>query len=293
MPISLLPQTQMYSHTKLYATDLVDLEYCPRLFYMKKTMKIPRTETFPMLRGTIEHEVRRTTIKSLKEEYKSCDNLPLLKHLDYKLSIHNAINYGLDLGRKVSPKFYLGLDKMIPFLRYRLEMEEETRHSQAILMATKGYEMKDIIETLLPWRLEHGVGSTKLGITGRVDQVYKIKGNIIPLDFKTHTNRFATFIWEPAHFEQLAVYALLLENNNPGYKVKNGIIKYTEDLHDKKFKITKQNKINVIQHIKKARNLLDDGKLPTKLDGKKTVKCSCCYLREFCFSIKDGGESNC
>jgi len=89
-PISALSQTQMYNHTKLYATDLVDLEYCPRLFYMKKTMKIPRTETFAMLRGTIEHEVRRTTIKSLKEEYKSCDNLPLLKNLDYKLSIQNA-----------------------------------------------------------------------------------------------------------------------------------------------------------------------------------------------------------
>ena len=35
-PSSSLPQTQMYSHTKLYATDLVDLEYCPRLFKISR-----------------------------------------------------------------------------------------------------------------------------------------------------------------------------------------------------------------------------------------------------------------
>ena len=49
---------------------------------MKKTMDIPRVETFPMHRGTIEHEIRRSIAKSLKVEYESCSSIDSLKSLD-------------------------------------------------------------------------------------------------------------------------------------------------------------------------------------------------------------------
>ena len=124
-------------------------------------------------------------------------------------------------------------------------------------MATKGIKFEHIIEELIPWKFETGVGSTELGITGRIDQVYKVGDTLTPIDFKTHTSRIAALMLKESHFEQLAVYALLLEIKYPGYTAKRGIIKYTEDLHDEKFNITKKSKQNVIKHIKEAKELVN------------------------------------
>ena len=279
--------------SKLYATDLSDLAYCPRLFFMKKTNMVPRRENFAMLRGTVEHEIRRILTTSIKTEYEYCKNQNELKNIDIKACIDGSINYGLELGRNTNTQYYLGLREIMPTLSYRLKVEEQNRISKAIRLASKGHEIENIVERLLPWKLETGVGSTELGITGRLDQVYKIGTNLIPLDFKTHTNRFAAFIWKGAHFEQLAVYAFLLEMKYPGFNVNKGIIRYTEDLYDQKFNITKNSKINVLEHIKKARKLINKHQLPPKLSGSKAVKCHGCYLRQFCFSLDDGGSENC
>jgi len=279
---------------KLYATDLADFAFCPRLFYMKKMRMVPSKETFAMLRGTIEHEVRRTTTISLKAEYQSCDNMKKLEKIDYSIAIDNAIAYGLDLGRAVNSKYWLGLDEMLPTLRYRLLQEEKDRFNLAIKLATKGFSMGKILETLLPWRIEHGVGSTTLGVTGRVDQVYKLDNKLVPLDFKTHIKRFNAYLLKPAFFEQLAVYGLLLERKYPDYKVNEGIIEFTEDLQKEKLRITKKDKNNVIEHIKEAREILSAGLLPSKLSGDKAIRCHGCFFKDFCFSLKNpGGIEKC
>ena len=280
-------------HFKLYASDLPDLVYCDRLFYMKKTMDIPRRETFPMMRGTIEHEIRRTLAKSLKCEYEACSSLDSLQKLDYKTAIEGALDYGRELARKVRSAYYLQLEEIRPLLNYRLEIEEKNRLNLAVKMAKKDIDFEKIFSQILPWQYETGVGSTELGITGRVDQVYKINNFLIPLDFKTHYSRISALLWKESHFEQLAVYALLLEIKNPGYKVKKGIIKYTEDLHDQIFKITNKDKKNVIGHIKKAKTLIKKHQLPPKLSGEKAVRCRGCYLKPFCFSLEDEGETSC
>jgi len=289
-----LPKFERNNDTKLYATDLADFAFCPRLFFMKKMKMVPRKETFAMLRGTIEHEVRRTTTTSLKAEYQSCDSLNKLKKIDYSISIDNAIAYGLDLGKAVSSKYWLGLDEMLPTLRYRLLEEEKERFNQAITLAAKGFSMGEILETLLPWRLEHGVGSTILGVTGRVDQIYKLDNKLVPLDFKTHIKRFGAFLLKPAFFEQLAVYGLLLERKYSDYKVNYGIIEFTEDLTKEKLRITKKDKNNVIEHIKEAREILSTGLLPSKLSGDKAIRCQGCFFKDFCFSLKNpGGIEKC
>jgi len=279
---------------KIYATDLSDLAFCPRLFFMKKMNMVPRKETFAMLRGTIEHEVRRTTTTSQKAEYQSCDSINKLEKIDYSIAVDNAIAYGLDLGRAVSSKYWLGLDEMLPTLRYRLLEEEKERLNLAIKLAAKGFSLKEILEMLLPWRLEHGVGSTILGITGRVDQIYKQGNKLVPLDFKTHITRFSAYLLKPAFFEQLVVYGLLLERKYPGYKVNYGIIEFTEDLKKEKLRITKKDKDNVIEHIKEAREILSTNLLPSKLSGDKAIRCHGCFVKDFCFSIKNpGGFEKC
>jgi len=289
----LIQLTPGRSRLRLYASDLPDYVYCPRLFYMKKTMNIPRRETYPMLRGTIEHEIRRSLAKSLRPEYEACKTIEDIKNINYEPVIDGAIDFGLKLGRNVKLQYYLRLEEMKPILRYRLCIEEEQRRKKAVKMATKGIKFEHIFEELLPWKFETGVGSTELGITGRIDQVYKVGNILAPLDFKTHTSRIAALMLKESHFEQLAVYALLLEIKYPGYTAKKGIIKYTEDLHDEKFNITKKSKQNVIKHIKEAKDLVNSHQLPPKLSGEESVKCKTCYMRDFCFGLENGGQTNC
>jgi len=278
---------------KLYATDLVDFVYCPRLFFMKKTMKIQRFETFPMLKGTIEHEIRRSLARAIRPEYEMCKDVDSIKNLDYQSAIDGSLDYGMDLARKVASKYYLQLEEIRPILRYRLKIEENQRRAKAAKMAAKGIGLENILEELLPWKFETGVGSSELGITGRIDQVYKINKSLIPIDFKTHRNRIDALMLKESHFEQLAVYGLLLERKYPDYSVKRGIIKYTEDLHDEKFNITNKAKKNVIEHIKQARELIHRHQLPQKLTGEQSIKCRSCYQRKFCFELEKGDDDNC
>ena len=55
----------------LAVTQVVDYVYCPRLLWLKMWTRFPRVESFGLLRGTNEHEVRRLLADSLKLEYQS------------------------------------------------------------------------------------------------------------------------------------------------------------------------------------------------------------------------------
>ena len=131
-----------------------------------------------------------------------------------------------------------------------------------------------------------GVGSAELGVTGRIDQLYKMGDTLIPVDFKTHTDRFDTFIWKEAFREQLILYAILIEKQYRGAKANTAIIEFTDDLTSHKFKITKNDKKNAIKHISQAREVLESNKVPPKLSGSDSIKCSKCYFRDHCFSFE-------
>lgn len=278
---------------KIYATDLMDQAYCPRLLYLKKIGHPPRGDNPAAVFGTVEHEVRRVLTKTLQAEYEACSNLGDLKNLDYKKPLEETLDYASDLGEKTHPLFSATIQDGLPQMAYRLEIEEKKRHSKAIAMAKKGIKISKIVETLFPWETELGVGSSTLGITGRIDEVYKIGKKLIPVDFKTHTNRFGSFLWRDAHAEQLAAYAFLLELKYDGFKAKHGIVKYTQDLFEHQVKFPANNHNVIISHIDKARALLDEQKIPKRLTGKDAMKCKHCYLREYCYAKPNGGNALC
>ena len=226
-------------------------------------------------------------------KYEDCKSIESLEKLDYESVIDSALDYGRELAKTTRIVFYLRLEEASSDLKYRLELEEKQRLETAVKMAKKGMDMQTICSSLLPWKYETGVGSSELGITGRIDQVFRNKNEMIPLDFKTHTKRNAALFWKDAHFEQLAIYAMLLEMNYPKCTAKKGIIQYTEDNHNQVFNITKKDKQNVLEHINQAKRLVQIQKLPPKLEGKQSVKCQNCYLRKFCFSVENGDESSC
>ena len=156
-------------------------------------------------------------------------------------------------------------------------------------MKVRTMKFTNIIERIIPWAVELGVGSSILGLTGRIDQVFKRNKNLVPVDFKTHINRFSSWIWREAHEEQIATYGLLLELQYEPYKVRNGIVKYTQDLYEHAVKLPSNNEHIIINHIEQARNLLDSDNIPPKLKGDEAIKCNHCHLKDYCFSISDSG----
>lgn len=273
----------------LSVTDMVSCHYCPtgRLLWLQKKTDAPFQQHFGMLRGTNEHEVRRLLADSIRSEYQSCNDASVLAKVNYKACISGAIDDGLKLGRPVSPKFYLGLVQMTPELRYRLEIEEEERLAKARSMLKQGKKMDEIISKLIPWKTEVGVGSDELGVKGRIDQLYKIGDKLIPLDFKTHTNKFSSYIWREAYKEQLRWYAILAELKYPGTKVDSAILEFTEEHHQIKFRIPKKDKEDAKKRRKDAGMLLKINQVPPKLTGSDEIKCSKCYLKEHCFAFEE------
>ena len=271
----------------LTVTDMVAYRYCPRLIWLKKMTVVPFQQNFGMLRGTNEHEVRRLLVNSIRSEYKSCNDLGNISNVDYKFRIENAIADSLKLGNPVSPKFSFSLMQITPELRYRLEIEEKARLAKANSMIKQGKKMPEIISKLLPFETEIGVGSDELGITGKIDQLYRIGDKLIPLDFKTHTNKFTAYIWTEAYKEQLILYAILAELKYPGTKANSAVLEFTEDFNQIKFPITKKDKENAKKRIKKARMMLKIRQIPPKLSGSDEMKCSKCYLKEHCFAFEE------
>ncbi len=272
---------------KLFATDLMDFAYCKRLFYIKKMMHPPLMDNSASICGTVEHEVRRTAIKFLQPEYEVCDSKSDLKNLDYARPIRDALDYAFDLGEKRYPEHIRDIELMLPELSFRLLIEERQRIEQALALADRNVKLENIVERIFPWAIELGVGSSVLGITGRIDQVYRRNKNLTPVDFKTHVNRFSSLIWRNAHVEQVATYALLLELQYKGYRVSDGYVKYTQDLFDYPINIPRDNKHVIISHIREARIVLNDKKTPPRLQGLESVKCNHCHLKDYCFAIND------
>jgi len=129
--------TSLEKPFRLYASDLPDLVYCERLFYMKKVMDIPRVETYPMVRGTNEHEIRRILAKHMLTEYEACKTIESLEKLDFESVIDSALDYGRELARVTRTVFYLRLEEARSDLKYRLELEEKQRLETAVKMAKK------------------------------------------------------------------------------------------------------------------------------------------------------------
>jgi len=281
--LTLTTKEEEIPQTKLYVTDLMNWAYCERLFYLKKTIHLPFEVSKGLVYGTLEHEARRILAKFLEVEYKKCKNPKEFGSIDFTKQIIDSLDYAKDLVANKHPIFSSHIENSLPSMAYRLGIEEQKRVLRAKTMAKRGTKTNKIIETLLPWKTEFGVGSTALGITGQIDQVFKTNKTLIPIDFKTHTSRFASYLWHDAHAEQLSAYAFLLELKFEDHKVKNGIIKYTQDLSNYPVKFSSKNSKKIVNHIQKARDLLEKGKRPERLKGADRMKCNFCYLKKICY----------
>ena len=102
---------------------------------------------------------------------------------------------------------------------------------------------------------------------------------------KIHVNgkNYDSYFKRDSHKMQLVAYAVLIE---AVYKlpVKSARIFYTKDLTYEHFKITKEDKIQVLKIKDKLQTILDGG-LPPVIDDK--LRCLYCYKQKLCKKIAE------
>jgi CRISPR/Cas system-associated exonuclease Cas4 (RecB family) len=274
----------MMTFDNLTPTGLSDLAYCPtgRLFYMNKRMPNNGVTTKLTVIGKFEHSVIEQFYKLTKIDWKELDAFQNDKKLDSRISL--AVQDSIEVSRKNFPLFFDCLEENLDPITYRLKYLNEIKSQQIKKLLKKGISYDSAVNITLPFVIEKWLSSKKYGIRGIADLLfYNADGSITIEDIKSHNDMYDAFIHRSAHVAQGNTYAILAEEVY-GKPVKQFQIFYSMDCHTETFKITKQSKQKVIDSIKDAQAILQDG-LPPKLEGLQKLKCRNCYKRNFCFSL--------
>ena len=268
----------------LTPTGMSDMEYCEtgRLFYINKLMPNHGKTTAPTVIGKFEHTVIEQFYKLTKIDWKELDSFENDKNLDNRISL--AVQDSIEISRENFPLFFDCLEENIDPIKYRLKYLNELKSQQIKKLLKKGMSYNSAVAITLPFAIEKWLNSNVYGIRGFADLLFhNADGTITIEDIKSHNDRFDAFIHRSAHVAQGNAYAILVEEVY-GKPVKQFQIFYSMDCHTETFKITKQSKQKVIDSIKDAQAILQDG-LPPKLEGLQKLKCRNCYKRNFCFSL--------
>lgn len=262
----------------LTPTDLANYTYCPRLFKLSKTFQERTAPSTYTVWGLFEHDAFRTTCNLLnKTMWKdlSRDSLVATTHID------TGIGQSLALVQQNYPQFTVGIERHIPELRYRMNLWLREKIASAERIVAKYKSEQAAMAVVLPWKVEDKLASKELQIYGRTDALYNDGRALIPEDIKTHDGRFTTFIHHESHRAQLLCYSVMAEEKY-GIPSKESRIFFSKDLSYSTFAVTQDDKAALKIKVQSARLELVDDKLPPKLTGSETIKCSCCYLRELC-----------
>jgi len=184
------------------------------------------------------------------------------------------------------PQFLNYIEKAIPTLRYRLDFLQNDLLENASALMKNGFSLDEVVSQILAWKREYKISDSKLGITGKIDLVYKNGQFLKPRDIKSHLSRFDAYVHQPEALTQLGVYSILLENKH-SLSVKEMEIFYSQNIQLEKFKFNEKMKTNILNLIETAREILDKP-IPPKLTGQDAmVKCTQCYKRRVCFGLAD------
>lgn len=265
------------------ASDLASFEYCPRQYYLAK-VKRERTESQFSIIGKIEHDVRRVLSMKLLATY-SKGVLP--DHSVLEEIIESSLNYVYRVAVKEYPSFVPEIEDLRLELEYRISKEQKKREERfrKMLKEHDRLELEAIYEEI-PWRVELDVTSNRLGLKGRIDEVYRKGGTLVPVDIKTAPNGF---IYRESDSIQLGVYALLLEEKY-GICVDEAKIYYTRAGVHHTIEVDNLLRDRVLHTRQKAEEFIQQPSLPPKLKGNERIKCHYCFLRKVCNPSPDEHE---
>lgn len=198
----------------LSVTTVSEFVFCERkgAFSAHHVQGDPTSPNFAL--GTIEHELRRRLTVTLRDRYQAMstseDAVAFSRDglLDVVLT---ASSFVRNLARATHPLYFDEIDATIrAHTEAVLLQEEEARLQRFAEFLSRGLSGAEAITRVLPIEVERGLRSAKLGLVGRVDQLWLRGGRLAPVDLKTHGPHLPKF-FEESHWVQVALYGLLLE----------------------------------------------------------------------------------
>ncbi|MCV0399585.1 MAG: PD-(D/E)XK nuclease family protein [Nitrosarchaeum sp.] len=280
----------MQSSLALTPTNMAAMAYCPRLFFINKTM--PQhgfISNLPTVQGNVEHEAWRLLAEAFDVAWREWSPATTLSAISQD-SINGTLSHVFNLSLENHPSHALDLKKYMQDLTYRLDLWLAIQEKNMLKLLHEGFSIDHIVSVMLPWKTEEKVFSNKFGLYGRVDAIYNDGIYIIPEDIKTHQSKFKTLLQKDSHKTQLLCYCIMLEENFD-IPAPEARIFYTQDLSYETFKANVDEKIQLIEKITTARELIERAEIPPMLPKEDAAKCRHCYAREQCFKLaREQGE---
>jgi CRISPR-associated protein Cas4 len=170
----------------------------------------------------------------------------------------------------------IGFDHYPSSLRSHLSELEVILSAEAAQITSK-LDANVPLDFVLPVFTEASLASTKFGIRGRIDLVYKSQDGYEPWDIKTGRPPSEMF---DSYKLQVTAYALLLEAN---YKcqVKSGGLRFTGLRVDESFPISQQLREQVIGISEQIHKMLQFGERPA-VERLSLPHCKNCGFRKVC-----------
>lgn len=265
-------------------TLIASYTYCPRLCYLNSIFHGGGKKSPSLVLGSFEHLVFAEHAELTRIDWMKDIQIPKDEIYQRQTRIEKILEYAVNISRINYPEFIPEIHRNLDHLRFRLNVFAEKQFQSLLENIDREFSYEDAVNLLIPWRVEQWFASSKYGIRGRADAVYKLpKSELLIEDIKSHENRSDAFIHKNETHTQLVAYVIMAEELF-GMPTNNARIFYSKDLAHQSFTITDEDKEQLVQIKDKAQDVLENG-LPPKLVGEEAIKCKFCYRRKLCFGF--------
>jgi CRISPR-associated protein Cas4 len=258
---------------KVNVSSLREYEFCPRAVYLKDILKLESETTPEQARGLVGHALRKEL--SLRQA-------KILKKIKDKEQLKTTMRDELENIIIEIPYIYkeklkgVNIQELMPEIIVEIESEINTmQHRLENLIEQHG--LKQALQQVTPSKVEYGMQSDTLGLTGIVD---KIMQPLTPVEIKT--GKTGDGVWEGDRL-QLAAYAMLLEEKH-SQQIQQGLVEYTRIQEQRPVQITEKLRRKVIQTRDQITEIRA-GSIPEICPHGNGKKCDKCTLKNKCYKI--------
>jgi len=276
----------------LTASEIRNYVHCPMLVYLqivKGTRPKIIEPNIYMILGSFEHKCREEIVKKLRKLYEDFEKIEQMDVIILQQILRQTIEEVKLSFLQECPAFEITIEDYEKDLITRLWIEENQRIYQAIKLLENDITGFELVENLFPIKLEHEIIAHKIGLKGRIDQIFRNDSSFIPLDIKTSITTLNEKIDEETLL-QLGVYCLLLE-----YETEKDIdlaeVYFSRILKTKSISITRELRLEILEIRDAILDMIESQKEPELQFEER--KCKFCQFRDLCLQkISKGGEKN-
>jgi CRISPR/Cas system-associated exonuclease Cas4 (RecB family) len=267
---------------KINVTDVTEHYFCMRKGALVAHY-VPTDQSSPVMAlGTIEHAFRHRIMQKSRERYASLvrdEDVARFANGELLEIILEASQSVQNMARTTQALY---ADEISNVLRAHTDGamldEELNRANEYRSLLGSGVTPTDALDSVLPRFIERGLGSMRLGLKGRVDQVWVRRNGRVPVDLKTHGPDLRKFFGE-SHWIQAALYGLLLEEE--GASVPEVGLHYTYVGRPEYRPFDEELKARAMVALREARKAIAGGGIPPA--PPQEDKCRICLHRSRCF----------